>query len=128
NILDQPLSVYVGMIHVLVPFMVLSIAPVLQRIGPQLEESAAILGAPPHRIFMHVTLPLSLEGVLTGSILVFMLANGSFLTMLLLGGGSVVTMPLLIFQQFNVTHNVAFAAAMGNILLLLSLLCLMVQT
>lgn len=124
---NEPFAVYVGLVHVLVPFMVLSIAPVLQKIGSQLDEAAQVLGASRWQILLHVTLPLSREGILSGCILVFMLTNGSFLTMLLLGGGSVVTVPLLIYQQFIVTQDAAFAGAMGNILLLLSLVCLSLQ-
>jgi putative spermidine/putrescine transport system permease protein len=48
-------------------------------------------------------------------------------TMLLLGGGSIVTLPLLIYQQFNLTQDVAFASAMGNVLLLFALICLFIQ-
>jgi putative spermidine/putrescine transport system permease protein len=127
NVLSQPLSVYIGLVHVLLPFMVLSIAAVLQAIDLRLEESARVLGAGRFRAFTSVTLPLSLDGVATGCILVFMLTNGSFVTMLLLGGNSVVTIPLLIYQQFNLTQDVAFASAMGNLLLVTALACLVVQ-
>ena len=127
DILNKPMAVYLGLVHVLVPFMVLSIAPVLQTIDRGLEESARILGANGFQTFLRVTLPLSLDGIATGAILVFMLTNGSFLTMLLLGGGSIVTLPLMIYQQFNLTQDVAFAAAMGNTLLGFALICLFLQ-
>lgn len=77
--------------------------------------------------FRRITLPLSLDGIATGCILVFVLTNGSFLTMLLLGGGKVTTLSLLIYQQFTLTPDVAFAAAMGNILLLCSVIALWIQ-
>lgn len=127
NLLDDPISVYIGLVHVLVPFMVLSITPVLQNIDVRLEESARVLGAGRLRTFLSVTLPLSLDGIATGCILVFVVTNGSFLTMLLLGGGKIVTLPLLIYQQFNLTQDVSFAAAMGNVLLLFALACLALQ-
>ncbi len=127
NLVNDPISVYIGLVHVLLPFMVLSIAAILQGIDPKLEESARVLGASRFRAFTTVTLPLSLDGIATGCILVFMLTNGSFVTMLLLGGGKVVTIPLLIYQQFNLTQDVAFASAMGNILLLFALICLVAQ-
>ncbi|MGO6696286.1 ABC transporter permease [Rhizobium johnstonii] len=120
-------AVYVGMVQVLVPFMVLSIAPVLQSIDRTLEDAARILGADQLKTFVEVTLPLSKNGILTGCILVFMMANGSFVTQLLLGGGKVITMPVLIFQQFNVTQEAAFAGAMGNVLLVLCLASLLLQ-
>lgn len=120
-------AVYVGMIQVLIPFMVLSIAPVIQRIEPTLEEASRILGASRPRTFFEVVLPLSREGIITGCVLVFMMANGSFVTQLLLGGGKMITMPVLIFQQFNVTQDTAFAGAMGNVLLVLCLISLCFQ-
>lgn len=128
DLLNGPFAVYLGITHVLIPFMVLSIAPVLQRVSPSVEESATVLGAGRWRTFWHITLPLSLEGVYTGCILVFVLANGSFITQLLLGRGSIVTMPVLVYQQFNVTRDTAFASAMGNVLLLLSVACLGLQS
>lgn len=127
RIIDSEAMVYIGLAHVLVPFMVLSITAVLQGIDERLEESAQILGASPFTAFRKITLPLSLDGVATGCILVFVLTNGSFLTMLLLGGGKVTTLSLLIYQQFSLTQEVSFAAAMGNILLLCSVIALAVQ-
>jgi putative spermidine/putrescine transport system permease protein len=127
DILGTTGVVYLGMVHVMAPFMVLSIIPVLRGIDTRLEESARILGAGAWRTFFTVTLPLSMEGIITGCVLNFMLATGSFMTMLLLGEGSVTTLPLLIFQQFTQTQNLSFAAAMGNVLLIIVLLCLYVQ-
>ena len=134
NLLDKPVNminseimVYVGLIHVLVPFMVLSITSVLQGVNQSLEESAQILGASKLRTFLTVTFPLSLDGIATGCILVFVLTNGSFLTMLLLGGGKVTTLSLLIYQQFTLTQNIGFAAAMGNVLLLFALVGMIIQ-
>ena len=127
NFLTGPTPVVVGLVHVLVPFMVLSIASVLKSIDTQLEESARILGAGKIRTFFKVTFPLSLDGIGTGSILVFLLANGSFVTILLLGAGSMQTLPLLIYQQFNTTRDFGFAAAMSNVLLLVALVCLYLQ-
>jgi putative spermidine/putrescine transport system permease protein len=127
DLLNNSVSVYVGLVHVLIPFMVLSIAAVIESIDTGLEESARILGAGRLRAFLSVTLPLSLDGITTGAILVFVLTNGSFITMLMLGGGKVVTLPLLIYQQFNLTQDVAFASAMGNVLLVAALICLALQ-
>ncbi|MBO1074581.1 ABC transporter permease [Roseomonas marmotae] len=133
GILDAPLrftgslSITVAaMVHVLLPFMVLSIAPVLQGIDRRLEESAELLGASRFRAFREVTLPLSVDGIVTGSILVFMVANGSFVTLLLLGGG-LQTLPLLIYQQFNTTRDFGMVSAMSTILLLMALACLWLQ-
>jgi putative spermidine/putrescine transport system permease protein len=127
NLADEPVAVYIGLVHVLVPFMVLSILAVLQGVDRRLEESARVLGAGRVRTFLSVTLPLSMEGVITGCILVFVLTNGSFLTMLLLGGGKITTLSLLIYQQFNTTRDIAFAAAMGNVLMGMALVGLTLQ-
>ncbi len=127
QIINSPVSVIIGIVHILVPYMVISIAAVLQGVDRRLEEAADILGAGPLRTFLHVTLPLSLPGIVTGSIIVFMMANGSFLTMLLLGNNSVVTLPVLIYQQFTLVGDAKFSAAMGNVLLVLALACLWLQ-
>jgi putative spermidine/putrescine transport system permease protein len=93
----------------------------------RLEESARVLGASALGTFFRITIPLSLDGIATGCILVFVVTNGSFLTMLLLGGGKVTTLSLLIYQQFNVAQDVGFAAAMGSLLLVVGLICLALQ-
>lgn len=127
DILNDPIIVYIGLIHVMVPFMVLSITAVLQGIDVRLEESARVLGAGRWQAFLNVTLPLSLDGIATGCTLVFVITNGSFLTMLLLGGGKVQTLSLLIYQQFNLTQDVGFAATMGNVLLVTAMACVALQ-
>ncbi len=127
NLADDSIAVYIGLVHVLVPFMVLSISAVLQGVDVRLEESARVLGAGRFRTFLHVTLPLSAEGIATGCLLTFVVTNGSFLTMLLLGGGKITTIALLIYQQFSTTQDVGFAAAMGNVLLLVAAICFAAQ-
>ncbi|MFD2250895.1 putative spermidine/putrescine transport system permease protein [Pseudochelatococcus lubricantis] len=128
NLVNHPVSVYVALIQILLPFMVLSISSVLQAIPRNLEEAARMLGASKLRAFFHVTLPLSVEGIITGAILVFVLCNGNFVAALLLGGNSVKTLPLLIYQQFNLTQDTSFAGAMGNVLLVIALLGLWAQS
>lgn len=123
---NSPEIAIAALVHVLVPFMVLSISTVLQGIDGRLEESAKILGASRLRTFWEVTLPLSLDGIGTGAILVFMIANGSFVTLVLLGGG-MQTLPLMIYQQFNTTRDFGMASAMSTILLLIAVLCLFLQ-
>ncbi|WLS10210.1 ABC transporter permease (plasmid) [Shinella sumterensis] len=123
---NSPEIAIAALVHVLVPFMVLSIATVLQGIDSRLEESAKILGANRVRTFFEVTLPLSLDGIGTGAILVFMIANGSFVTLVLLGGG-MQTLPLMIYQQFNTTRDFGMASAMSMILLVIAVSCLFLQ-
>lgn len=126
RLLNTPGIAIAALVHVLVPFMVLSIATVLQGIDQRLEEGALILGAGPWRTFREVTLPLSVDGIGTGAILVFMIANGSFVTLVLLGGGFQ-TLPLFIYQQFNTTRDFGMASTMSTILLLIAVACLYLQ-
>ena len=73
-------TVVAGMVHVFLPFMILSIASTLGGIDPSLPEAAALLGASPAVSFRAVTLPLSVQGIASGSIIVFCLATSVFLT------------------------------------------------
>lgn len=92
-------SVVLGMVHVLLPFAVLSIATVLARIDPAFSEAAATLGATPVRNFLTVTLPLSVQGIAAGSVIVFCLTIGAFITPLWLGRGHVTVMAIAIHEQ-----------------------------
>lgn len=106
GLIDQPLvlmqsfwSVVLGMVHVLLPFMVLSIASVLGRIDGAFAEAAHTLGATPLRSFLTVTLPLSVQGIAAGSVIVFCLTIGAFITPLWLGRGHVTVMAISIQEQ-----------------------------
>ncbi|MBK1658406.1 ABC transporter permease [Paracraurococcus ruber] len=92
-------SVVLGMVHVLLPFMVLSIAAVLGRIDAAYAEAASTLGATPLRGFLSVTLPLSVQGIAAGSVIVFCLTIGAFITPLWLGRGHVTVMAIAIHEQ-----------------------------
>ena len=94
--LFNSLGVQIGMIHVLLPFMVLPIWAILMRLDRTLPLAARSLGASPARTFLHVTLPLSLPGVVAGAVLVFMLAVGFYITPALLGGERDITIAGLI--------------------------------
>lgn len=93
GLIDQPLplifnrlGVVVAMTHVLLPFMVLPIFSVVSTIPKNLVLAAASLGATPPRAFLRVMLPLALPGVLSGSLLVFMVSIGYYITPALVGG------------------------------------------
>jgi putative spermidine/putrescine transport system permease protein len=101
--------------------MVLTLVGVIGRIDPALEEAARNLGAGRLRTFLEVTLPLSLPGILAGSLLVFALAISAYVTPVLLGGGNVLTLPMLIYQQVSASFNLGFAGALGVVLLAVSL-------
>lgn len=116
----------VGLVHVLIPYAVLAITASLQGVDRRLNESAELLGANGWQRLRWITVPLTVEGIGTALILVFMLANGNFVTLLLLGAG-VQTLPLLIYEQFNITRDFDFARAMSNVLLVAALICLFLQ-
>ena len=131
DIIDKPLhimyntpAVLVGMVHVLLPFMVLSIYSVLKGIDPNLKLAAYTLGANKMIAFLRVTLPLSLPGVIAGVIFVFVLSLGFFITPALLGGPKVMMIATLIESQINELNNWNFAAAIALILLTCTLIIL----
>jgi putative spermidine/putrescine transport system permease protein len=109
-------TVTVGLVHVLLPFMVLSIASVLGKIDAALEESAEILGASPFWTFWRVTVPLSIQGIAAGSILVFCLTIGAYITPFWLGRGKVLLFSTTIYDQVLVIIDWPFGAAAAMIL------------
>ena len=111
----------VALVHIYVPFMVLTLVGVIGRIDRTLEEAARGLGASRVKAFLEVTLPLSLPGILAGSLLVFALAISAYVTPVLLGGNNVLTLPMLIYQQVSASFNLGFAGALGVVLLVVSL-------
>ena len=121
-------GVTIALVHVLLPFMVLSLASTLETLDLQLEEAAAVLGASRSNIFFRIILPLSMEGLVTGSILVFTLCVGSFVTVMLLGSTSTMVLPLLIYQQLTIVSDWPFAAAMGMVLLIIVMAVLWLQS
>ena len=133
GVTDHPLAlmynwfgVVVALTHVLLPYMILTLASVIEGIPESLEDTAAVLGAGWFARFRHIVFPLSLEGVGSGVTLVFMLAIGSFVSVLLLGGSDTLILPLLIYQQVIQINN-NFAAALGMYLLVISLVLLYAQ-
>jgi putative spermidine/putrescine transport system permease protein len=109
-------SVTVAMVHVLLPFMVLSITTVLGKIDPSLSEAASLLGAGPMRNFLQVTLPLSVQGIASGSVIVFCLTIGAYVTPLWLGRGQVQVLATEIHEQMIVLVDWPTGAAAGMIL------------
>lgn len=134
GIISQPLellytwnSMVIGLVNVLFSFMVLPIAAVLRNIEPAVEQAARNLGASPARTFLHVTLPLSLEGLAAGFLGVFMQASGAFVLPLLLGGHRNTILPVLIWEQYSVANDRNFAAALSIVLLVVAFAVLVLQ-
>jgi putative spermidine/putrescine transport system permease protein len=115
-------GIELALVHIYVPYMVLTLAGVIGRIDERLEEAARNLGAGRFRAFLEVTLPLSLPGILAGSALVFALSISAYVTPILMGGFQVMTLPILIYQQISASFNIGFAAALGLVLLSISLM------
>ncbi|MFB6082381.1 MAG: ABC transporter permease [Halanaeroarchaeum sp.] len=111
------LAVITGLVQVLLPFMILPIYNSVNKIDDSLVESAKTMGAKPLRAFYEVTLPLSLPGISAGSILVFILAVGSFMAPALLGGPSNFMIANLIEQTFGTNFNWPLASAMAIVYL-----------
>lgn len=139
GLIDHPLRMLfnlpilvLALVHVFVPFMVLPIANALRNVDSALYEASASLGAKPYETFWRVTLPLSLSGVLAGTILVFVLAINAFVTPMLLGGQTIVMMSSIIIQQLIGAFAWPFGAALAmtlsvTMLIAISLLTLLAR-
>lgn len=116
RLMYNDLGVVIGVVHVYLAFVVLPIFASIIAIDPAVEESAASLGASRARVFWHVTLPLSMPGVIAGFTLVFVLCTGLYLTPVVMGGNFVVTISMIIADlvrtQFDMGRASAFAVMM----------------
>jgi putative spermidine/putrescine transport system permease protein len=133
GVIDEPIrmlynefGVTIALVQVFVPFMVLSLVSAIQTIDPALEQAAASLRATPWQAFLKVTLPLSAPGVVTGSVLVFILTLGSFVTPVLLGSAKTLMAAVLIRDQILGLYVWSFAAAVTAVLLVSTLVLLAV--
>ena len=124
NIIDEPFlmlftegAVIVGMMYVLIPFMFLPLYASIEKIDPKLIEASKDLGANKFITFFKITLPLSLPGIIGGSILVFIPSLGNFIVPDLLGGAKVMMIGNLIEQSFIVGRNWPFGSALSMILM-----------
>ncbi len=112
-------TVIVGFIHVFLPYMILNVYVSLEGIDPNLEPAARTLGATPWQAFREVTLPLSLPGLAAGSLLVFVLTGGSYVTPLILGGPSDFLFGNLVYDAVVTELNWPMGATLSFALLLL---------
>jgi ABC-type spermidine/putrescine transport system permease subunit I len=114
-------GVLVGMTYVLLPYMVLTLYSVMRGIDGALIRAAYGLGASRLQVFRRIFLPLSLPGVAGGTLLVFILSLGFFITPALMGGPADMMIAMLIEREVEITLNWAFASALAVILLALTL-------
>lgn len=117
RLLNSQMAVVLGMIHVMLPFMVLPIYNALNRIDPDLPKAAYGLGATPFRVFTTIYLPLTLRGIVAGITLVFVVSLGFYITPALLGGGKVIMFAMIIEQQVREFLAWNFAGALSMVLL-----------
>jgi ABC-type spermidine/putrescine transport system permease subunit I len=120
-LLNSQMAVVLGMIHVMMPFMVLPIYSALHRMDPDLPKAAYGLGATPFRVFTTIYLPLTLRGVVAGVTLVFVVSLGFYITPALLGGGKVIMFAMIIEQQVREFLAWNFAGALSMVLLVATL-------
>ena len=117
KMLNTEFAVIVGMIHLLIPYMVLALLGVLQSIDPNVEYAAYSLGANPLQTFAKVVFPLSTPGIISGCVLVFTMSMTSYVTPKLLGGSKFRMMATMVVQEINVSFDWGAAAAISYILL-----------
>jgi spermidine/putrescine transport system permease protein len=121
NLLYTPTAVMIGMVYEFLPFMVLPLYTSLEKIENSLLEAAADLGAPPWKAFLRVTLPLSVPGMIAGTILTFIPAMGMFVVSDLLGGAKTILIGNVIRNQFLTARDWPFGAAASMILMILTM-------
>lgn len=133
GLVDQPLellfteaAVIVGLVYILLPFMFLPVYASVEKLDPQLLQASHDLGATPVQTFRRVVLPLTLPGIVGGSIIVFIPAFGNFVVPALLGGAKVMLVGNTIEQQFLAARNWPFGAALAMIVLATVLALLLV--
>ena len=114
-------GVVIGMSYVLLPYMVLTVYSVMRSIDPGLVRAAHSLGASRLQAFRRVFLPLSLPGIAGGTLLVFILSLGFFITPALMGGPGDMMIAMLIEREVEITLNWSFASALAVVLLALTL-------
>ncbi|HJD44341.1 MAG TPA: ABC transporter permease subunit [Candidatus Paenalcaligenes intestinipullorum] len=126
GIVDQPLemyrtdlAVYIGLVYAYLPFFILPLYANLVKLDTRLLEAAADLGARPFAAFRHVTLPLSMPGVIAGSMLVFIPAVGEYVIPEMLGGANTLMMGRVMWNEFFNNADWPMAAAVTCVMVLL---------
>ena len=122
RLINTPFAVLVGIVYGYLPLMVFPIFVSLERLDKRLLEASADLGSPPWRSFLQITLPLSLPGMATGCMLVFILLMGEFLIPAMLGGGKVFFVGNALVDLFLQSRNWAFGSAVAVALVVVMLI------
>ena len=134
GLIDEPLpilynefAIVTGLVYNYLPFVILAIYASIQRLNPEIREASEDLGAPAWRTFCRVTLPLTLPGVAAGAVFVFVLSIGNFITPDLLGGGRLLMVGNLIYDQFLSARDWPFGAALSLALIMIMMGLLFAQ-
>jgi spermidine/putrescine transport system permease protein len=134
GLIDKPLellynqgTIITGLIYSYLPLMVLPLYAAIEKLDPQLREASANLGARPARTFLSVTLPLTLPGVITGCLFVFVPSFGNFVVPELLGGGRSIMVGNLIRDQFLKARDWPFGATLSLALIAVLIVLLLLQ-
>lgn len=128
RLLHTELAIILGLVHVYVPVMTISLNAALTKIDKKLLSAAASLGAPNRRIFRDVLLPLSKPGVIGGCTIVFAIAMTAFATPVLLGGSQSKTMPYLIYQRVMLISDWHLGSALAIVLFVAAMICVFLLT
>jgi putative spermidine/putrescine transport system permease protein/spermidine/putrescine transport system permease protein len=118
----------IGMVHIMLPFLVLPLYAAMRRIDRQALQAAANLGATPMQAFWQIFVPLSLPGVVAGSLIVFVLCLGFYVTPAVLGGGKVILVSMQITAILEDQFNWGAASALGVVLLVATFIVLLVAS
>ena len=121
QILQTPFSVTIAITNVVLPYRVLTLQSVLERIDPALEEAAYDLGASRWTVMKSIVLPLGMPGILAGTLFVFVLSMNSYTTPLVIGGPKVQMMAPALYSQISQASNWPMGAAMAVILIVFTL-------
>ncbi|MCJ2093513.1 ABC transporter permease subunit [Methylobacterium sp. J-072] len=116
-ILNTDAAVIIGLVYAYLPFMVLPLYAVMNRLDPALREAAADLGASPTRVFWTVTLPLSLPGIAAGAGLCFIPMVGEFVIPDLLGGSETLMLGRVLWSEFFSNRDWPLASAVAVLIL-----------
>lgn len=126
GIIDEPIrmlytefAVFVGIVYTYMPFMILPLYANMEKLDTSLNEAAADLGSKPTNTFFKVTLPLTIPGIIAGSLLVFIPATGEYVIPDLLGGGNVQMIGRVLFNEFSRNTDWPVASAVAIVLLFL---------
>ncbi|MBE9063708.1 ABC transporter permease, partial [cf. Phormidesmis sp. LEGE 11477] len=135
GIIDEPIrllfthnGVLIALTQVWMPMMVLPIVASLSQIDSRLAAASESLGGGVWRTFWQITFPLTLPGIISGSLLVFALTVSSFVTPSIIGGGQLIYLPTLIYQQGIILLNQPFAAAVSTLLLIMVVIMVVILT